>query len=187
MKKILELWPIAVELIFLFPLNVSWIVVPVLRLCGVVGAPLFLTAVALATAGLLYGWWFWGWTGREIKGLLIVKETIDLGKEISGRLKEDSYIRKEYFDWIKRRVVGVYEKATNENNWLARLIKRNNYLALAIFILAEAFLPGARETGVILCRAVKWKRGFAVLLLLNALNMALTVWSWSYFISKLGY
>ncbi len=187
MKKILELWPVVVEIIFLWPLNVSWIVLPALRLRGVVGIQLFLIATALATAGLLYGWWFWGWLGMEIQKIKIVKEATNLGKETIADLRKDEYIKKNYLDRKKEKFISMYRKKVDSKGWLSRVFNKNGYLGIILFILAEIFVPGAREGGVILCRIGRWKRGFALLLLLNAVNMAGTVWAWSYFISRLGY
>lgn len=185
MRVFFNFWPAFVYLVLLFPLNVDIVFIPGLRAHGVMGLKLFYLSAALAAFGTIYGYWFWGWIGREIVNLKKIRETVEFGKEIVNEIKHDRYVKKRYFYKVVDHLIGQYEWATAPDNQVVRFIKKYRYWAM-IFFGVEPFVGGGRTVGVICCRTFSWRMGLVTLTLADVAHVALLVWGWSKFFSFLG-
>lgn len=186
MEIFLRFWPIFISLIVALPLNVDFSIIPNLRIQGVTGLKLFYIASILATAEMIYWYWFWGWIGREITNLRAIRPSVEFGKEITGQIKNDCYLKNRYFLRIQDHIIGQYDWATNPKNNIVRLIKWGGHGAMVI-LGVEPVIAGGRLAGVIFCRAFSWRAGFITLSVANIGHIAFMVWGWSNLLSFFGY
>ena len=175
-------WPILMAAVSL-GVNVDWVVIPFLRIRGLSVSRILIIAIFMGMAEALYWYWFTGWLGKVIADSKPIKESINLGKQLGGDLKNDTYLKRKYLEKITNHFVKQYEWAINPDNWLVKMIKYGGYLAVVVL---GFFIPGGRLGGVIFCRITKWRTGFLVLMVTDLGHLFYVVLGWNWLFSFFG-
>jgi len=166
MRKWVRWWPLVAVLPLIFPLNVDYVVIPMLQESSLPGPAQFLISVLLAISELVCWYFFWGWMRDRIhKALDSDIENVKEAGEQTG-----------FLNFLKFYFYGKYYKYTDINSRQVKTILHGG--RLLVFLLAALVPTGTRIIATIICGAFRARRTFLWVCLGDIVHTTLFFFGW---------
>lgn len=187
MKKWLKKKPVRFAVLVGF-LNMELVVIPIiLKGCfKLSGLSLKIGAVLWSSAEIFFWYWFAGWVFKKVKESKPVQEAIVIGKESAPEVKDrKSEIRNTEFvkkveGWVVRHIIEPFSPENQTTKKASLFIKSCGYVfgLPAMFVLG--LIPGLWIPGLVFCRAINSKIGFAAIVSGNMVKNVLFAEGWDF-------
>lgn len=197
MKKIAKLWPVFLltGVYSLSYFNTDYMMIPALVKYGLPKGIILLMVCLFSFFDMLGGYIGWSSFRGLVEGWL--KDEIDFIKKVRGEQKTKGFI-----EWLKIYFARKYLVLLSDNEgeyqipvskkwllnnfdsifkWVIITAKSGGYVTMFLFGLSP--IPGSRMVPDILCGTMRWKKGFAVLVVGNLLRITAFVYGWNWALS----